>query len=454
MSTAAAKQPSDPGDPLPEKVAREAVARGEHSLKSLLELSRDVSTSTDLYATFDLLLLTIMGQFGTSRSALWLLAGAHRESAVLTRSHGFDQPMVKSMVDRCEPVLREQLQRTSAPLLAWRLHPALGPSEFRLLVESEVALFAPLLAEGEVMGWLALGPRLNQLPYDPDDLAILQTALGMVSVSLHNTLLTRRLFESNRQLQSWNAHLEELDRLKTDFLNNVNHEIRTPITVVMASLECLEGVVLNEQARGLLQSALTKSRQLHARLENLLSFSDAINERLPICLKTEDLCALVRAYYEERLPGVTAELREFQCEAPAGLSTVRVDRQRFRQILDQLVDNAVKFTPRGSHIRLDLGCVRHEDRDWIQVTLGDDGPGIPPEQMRSLFKSFEQGDGSSTREVGGLGMGLAFASLLARRMDCLLRARSEVGRGATFELLVPIATLTITAARRPEPSSS
>jgi signal transduction histidine kinase len=420
--------------------AREAVARGEHSLNSLLELSRDVSTSTNLYATFDLLLLTIMGQFGTSRAALWLLAGAKRDSTVLTRSHGFDLRMIKRVVDRCEPVLREQLQQTGGPLLSWRLHPALGPSECKLLVDSEVALFAPLLAEGQVLGWIALGPRMNRQPYVPDDLAILQTALGMVSVSLHNTLLNRRLFESNRQLQRSNAHLQELDRLKTDFVNNVNHEIRTPITVVIASLDCLEDVVLDQPARGMLHSALTKSRQLHALLENLLSFSDAINERLPIHLEREDLSTLVRTYYEERLPGVTAELREFHCEAPSGLPPVRVDRQRFRQILDQLVDNAVKFTPRGSHIRLALGCVRHEDRDWIQVTLEDDGPGIPAEQRESLFKSFEQGDGSSTREVGGLGMGLAFASLLAKRMDCLLRSRGEVDRGATFELLVPIVT--------------
>jgi signal transduction histidine kinase len=418
-------------------VALEAATLGEHSLRSLLELSHNVSNSTDLFATFDLLLLTILGQLGAGRSAMWLLIGDHDEPAVLTRSRGFDGEMVKAVVKMCEPELRIELERARGPLPAWNLEPGLGLSGAAMLREAGIALFAPLLVGGDVLGWLALGRRLNGRPYAPPDLAIVQTALGMVSASLHNTLLNRRLSESNRQLQRTNVHLQELDRLKTEFISNVNHEIRTPIAVVLASLECLSALPYNEEAQDLIDAALIKARQLDSLLETLLFFSEAINERLPCRSEAEDIAALVHKYYEERLPGITAELREFTCQAMAELPRGLVDRERLHQILDQLVDNAVKFTPRGSHIRLEIGCVPYEGGQRIRVTVADNGPGIPGERMASLFESFEQGDGSLTRGVGGLGIGLAFARQLARRMDCVLQAGSEPGHGATFELLIP-----------------
>jgi signal transduction histidine kinase len=424
----------------PELVALEAAARGEHSLRSLLELSRHVSNSTDLFATFDLLLLTVLGQLGAGRSAMWLLSGDRDEHAVLTRSHGFDRKKVKAVVKMWEPEIRGELQRGRGPLQASKLEPAMSLSSAAMLREAGIALFAPLLVGGDVLGWLAIGPRLNGRAYATDDLAIIQTALGMVSASLHNTLLNRRLSESNRQLQRSNVHLQELDRLKTEFISNVNHEIRTPVAVVIASLECLSALPYDQPAHDLLDAALVKARQLESLLENLLSFSEAINERLPCHSEPEDIAALVHAYYEERLPGITAELREFSCQAAAELPRGLVDRQRLHQILDQLLDNAIKFTPRGAHIRLEVGCAPHaphEGGQRIRVTVADNGPGIPPERMASLFESFEQVDGSSTRGVGGLGIGLAFAQQLARRMDCALQAASELGHGATFELLIP-----------------
>ena len=432
-----AEEPEQPPLPL-ELVALQNAARREHSLRSLLELSHNVSTSTDLFATFDLLLLTILGQLGAGRAAMWLLSGDRDELAVLTRCHGFDQKMVNAVVRICEPELRVELQRARGPLPALKLEAGMDSSSKALLREVGIALFAPLLVGGNVLGWLALGPRMNGHPYATDDLAIIQTALGMVSASLNNTLLNRRLSESNRQLQRTNVHLQELDHLKTEFISNVNHEIRTPIAVVLASLECLRELPYDQKPQKLIDAALIKARQLEDVLEMLLSFSEAINERLPCHPAAEDIAALIHTFYEERLPGITAELREFSFQTAPDLPPGLVDRQRLYQILDQLLDNAVKFTPRGTRIRLEVDLVPHEGDQRLRVSVADNGPGIPPERLKSLFESFEQGDGSSTRWVGGLGIGLAFARQLAQRMGCLLQAKSELGDGATFELLIPL----------------
>jgi len=116
---------------------------------------------------------------------------------------------------------------------------------------------------------------------------------------------------------------------------------------------------------------------------------------------------------------------------------VRVDARRAWQILDVIVDNAVKFTPQGSHIVLRARTTEEEDRTWLRIDVEDDGPGIDPDQIPVLFDSFRQVDGSTTRAIGGLGIGLALAKSLAQRMGGDLRMHSEVGRGSVFSLLFP-----------------
>jgi signal transduction histidine kinase len=116
---------------------------------------------------------------------------------------------------------------------------------------------------------------------------------------------------------------------------------------------------------------------------------------------------------------------------------VRFDARRVWQILDAIVDNAVKFTPQGSHIVLRAAIVEEESKSWLKIEVEDDGPGIDPDQIPVLFDSFRQLDGTTTRAIGGLGIGLALAKSLAQRMGGDLRMRSEVGRGSVFSLLLP-----------------
>jgi signal transduction histidine kinase len=113
---------------------------------------------------------------------------------------------------------------------------------------------------------------------------------------------------------------------------------------------------------------------------------------------------------------------------------VRADRVRLAQILDVLVDNAVKFTPAGTRIEL---RIRVGEDAWVQVDVADQGPGIAPDQLPLMFKPFRQVDGSATRRVGGLGMGLATASRIAEQMGARLGVETAAGRGATFTVSLP-----------------
>ncbi len=442
MSDAQRKLPDDPSPqrvdiPMADERHRLA-ARRENALRSLLELGRELTVALDLYETVDLLMFNLMGQLGTARSAVWLVPEENNTRPVLIRVHGFHRAAIEAIGAAGADWLRERFQNDRSPALAWALREPVGVAEFELMRHAEIALFAPLHTHGEPLGWIALGPRVDGSAYSPEDLQALEAALGIVSVSLENARLYNRAREANRQLRATNEHLSELDRLKTEFLSNVNHELRTPLAVVLASLDLAVSQGAGEsRMQSLLEASLNQSRKLNGMIENLLTFSDVQNARLKFDMVTDDPAPVLEACVEERLPGVTEGLRELRFRRAPSAPRARFDRQQLQLIVNELIDNAVKFTPRGSHVELRIDGCAFEGAEWARIELSDDGPGVPPERAASMFNSFEQGDGSMTRVAGGLGMGLAFARTLAERMGGSLTVECQLGRGCTFRLMLP-----------------
>jgi signal transduction histidine kinase len=416
------------------------VARREHELLALSELSQELTISLDLYGVADLVLFNLMGQLGTSRAALWVVSESPERSMVLLRSHGISKQMALVLGSSCPPDLRDRMARERRLILADELDRVLHPSGAWLVAREGIAILAPILARGQLLGLLALGRRIGGTEFGPVELQVLQTSLGMVGVALQNTALYNRLLENNRQLRVANENLMELDRLKSEFLRNVNHELRTPLTMIIAYLAMLiEQQLHDSKMHEFVGIALRESRKLKAMVENLLEFSAAGRHTLPMDIQVADLRSTLAAYYEERLPGVTEGLREFTYEPEDALPAARFDRARLVQIVDALVDNAVKFTPQGTHIVIRARKTEHESQVSVAIEVADDGPGIPEDRLPILFTSFRQVDGSTTRAVGGLGLGLAFAKQLAEMMGATMSVESEIGRGSIFALVVPAA---------------
>ena len=416
---------------------RQLAARRENALRSLLELGRELTVALDLYETVDLLMFNLMGQLGTARSAVWLVPEESNARPVLVRVHGFHRAAIEAIGAVGADWLRERFQKDPSPALAWALRERVGSAEFELMRHAEIALFASLHTSSEQLGWVALGPRVDGSAYTPEDLQALEAALGIVAVSLENSRLYNRAREANRQLRATNEHLSELDRLKNDFLSNVNHELRTPLAVVLASLDLAVSQGAGDpRMQSLLEASLNQSRKLNGLIENLLSFSDIQNARLKLEMVADDPTAVLEACINERLPGVTEGLRELRFHRANTVPRARFDRQRLQGIVNELIDNAVKFTPRGAHIELRVDGCSMGGIEWARIEMSDDGPGVPQERAGSMFNSFEQGDGSRTRAAGGLGMGLAFARTLAERMGGSLTVECQLGHGCTFRLLL------------------
>lgn len=428
-----ARKPSDSAEH--RRSVLHLVALREHSLLSLFELSHGLSVELDVYGITDLALFNLMGHMGTMQAGLWLRSDAGAGDLVLLRSHGLRREPAAALGG----VLGAQL-RAEAPFdYPCRVESdELLPSVKALAEQNHISVLAPVLVGGRTVGVVVLGPRASGMPYSDLDLELLRASLSMVGSSIENARLYNRLQEQNRRLTLANDQLREANELRTQFLQNVNHELRTPLTIIIGFLDCLlQQSNLDARQRGYVESSVEEATKLKGMIQSLLEFSEASQNRLQIHAGDFDAVALMQNYHRGRRPGIAGGLRELVIEAPPRSIRARGDAARFINVVESVVENAVKFTPVGSRIAIAVDEMNDDRGRWVRIGIADDGPGIPREHVPRLLEPFRQVDGSTTRSVGGMGLGLASAARMMELMGGRIDVSSELGRGTMVELLLP-----------------
>jgi two-component system phosphate regulon sensor histidine kinase PhoR len=233
------------------------------------------------------------------------------------------------------------------------------------------------------------------------------------------------------------TELRRLERVRREFVTNVSHELRTPLTCIRGYLETLRDGALADptEARRFLEVAATHAERLGRLVDDLLQLADIEGGRLrlvPIAVALTDAVAAVAAIFE----GPAAEKRQTIEQAVPPGTIVRADRDRLIQILVNLVDNAVKFTPEGGRIRL---AAHPAPGGRVEVEVADTGGGIPSADLPRITERFYRVDRTRSRELGGTGLGLAIVKHLVQAHGSELRIRSVLGRGTTVSFTLPAA---------------
>jgi signal transduction histidine kinase len=225
----------------------------------------------------------------------------------------------------------------------------------------------------------------------------------------------------------------EVERMKTEFLSNISHELRTPLTPIKGYAEVMRSKEVSpERIRGFADKIAVSTERLERIIGMLVDFAALEAGRMRITLAPTELDGVVDhvlARWRTEHPG-----RRFSRRLARDLPSVRVDEGLLSRVLEELVDNAVKF----SDGPVTIAAAR--DGDAVEVIVRDRGQGIEPEQLEAILADFHQGDGSATRRYGGLGLGLSIVRRIVDRFDADLEVRSEVGAGTEVLLRLMVAS--------------
>ena len=250
---------------------------------------------------------------------------------------------------------------------------------------------------------------------------------------------TRDLEAARADLEAKSRQIEEVDRLKNAFIANMSHEIRTPLNSVLALTQLLrEGVAgpLTVDQRKYLQVIERNGHGLLHLINDVLDLSRIEAGHLEMDTEDLDLAPHVESVVEALLPLAAGKNLDLIVNLPPELPAARGDPDRFRQILTNLIGNAIKFTESGGQVM--IGAEAHAEE--IVVVVTDTGVGIPDRHRDKIFQEFYQVDQTLVRRQGGTGLGLAIARRLARLMGGDITVESVVSRGSRFSVTLPRAS--------------
>lgn len=286
----------------------------------------------------------------------------------------------------------------------------------------------PLMTKSDRLGALVLLTR-EEHHFTAEEIGFLATLAGQTAMAIHNSRLFAQIHQQANELRHAN-------KVKDDFLGVVSHELRTPLNVISGYthmlIERMLGDVSPIQEKAL-QTVAQQSKELHELINRVLQVSIIEAHMLQAEfheVNIWELLAELRAFYDYPLQKDVNLIWEFLPDLP----TVRADRGKLRHILENLINNAIKFTDKGS---VTISAQYVPAKQWVEFKVADTGIGIPNDQLPLIFEKFRQLDGSETRSYGGVGLGLYIVSQYTAIVEGTIEVESQPGQGTTFSLRIP-----------------
>ena len=405
---------------LAEKVGNEKKI-GEKRLQALREIEVAIISSLDLHAVLDVLLEKIDGFLPYAVTTITLV---NRKTGELepVACRNLDEKEWKAVVARRIRIDKVDPENyTPVTVFNAQTDPRAHQSQFLRKNSLVSYLRVPLVAKNEVLGFLTFFTK-EEHAFSGEEVKFLTTLASQAAIAICNSQLYEEMSRSNK--------------IKDEFLNIISHELRTPINVVMGYTQLLKGGVLGETNSQ--QTAAVNT--IAARSKDLLDMVNSL------------LCATSLEGNGARLESSEVSLKDFlaelktECEPQAGkeisliwnnpgeLPNIETDGPKLKQILQNIINNAVKFTERGA---VTTSIRYFSDARKVEFTVADTGIGISQAEMPYIFERFRQVDSSQTRSFEGVGLGLYIAKEYTELLGGKVTVESEPDKGSTFTIAIP-----------------
>jgi PAS domain S-box-containing protein len=314
---------------------------------------------------------------------------------------------------------------------AWMQDVAINPEHLALLRRLQLSsmVTVPLRAHGELLGSLTLCFAKSGRHHTEDDARLAEELARRGSVAV----IQARLYE---RAQAAATRAEEASRVKDEFLATVSHELRTPLNAILGWASLIRDQSANASALAKGIDVIHRNAQAQAKIvDDILDVSRIITGKLRLELARADLVTIIHDAIEVVRPSTAAKGIAIELAPASADAVVVADPERLRQVVWNLLSNAVKFTDAGGRVTIDVA----REGSNVLVSVTDTGRGIDPGFLPHVFDPFKQADGSTTRRVGGLGLGLASVRHIVELHGGDVRVHSAgIGTGATFTISLPV----------------
>ncbi len=294
----------------------------------------------------------------------------------------------------------------------------------------------PLMAKGRVVGAMNLGNR-SRRTFSKEDLEVLASIGGQIGVAIENARLYQEAKTSYEKLEAAYEELKSLDRMKSEFLSNVSHELKTPLVSIRGYSELLHdeklGLIKDEQKKSL-EAIIRNADRLTRLINSILFISKMQAEKLEFKFQPVDMDEIIKTCVDDAKSMMDTKQIIFEKDIPK-ISKVNGEKDRFTEVISNLLDNAIKFTPTGGKISIKA----LDEGEFVHFVVTDNGIGIPLEIIPKLFSRFYQADASASRKYGGTGLGLYITKNIVDAFRGKIWIESEVGKGTKVHVLLPIA---------------